>query len=72
MSANPYHRFAICYVCSDGIRGPIPGIGFFEHRAAAERRAARLHAAKPFISYGVMEITTPAPQGQSPGVNTHA
>lgn len=53
---TPLPRFAVCYAASDGMRGPIEGSPIFSTREAAEREAARLHAAKPFISYGVIAL----------------
>lgn len=43
--------YAIFWSCSDGVRGPVPGTATFDTKEAAEREAARLHAAKPFINY---------------------
>jgi hypothetical protein len=53
-------RFAIAYVCSDGIRGPVEGTKVFDSEGAAARAAAMLHFAKPHINYGVIDLDAKA------------
>ncbi len=57
-------RFAIAYVCSDGIRGPVEGTKVFDNESAAARAATMLHLAKPHINYGVTDLEAKAAEAR--------